>query len=128
MVCFRQTGLRAAMLLALGAAIGSASVASRVNGSSAPASAAVQAATAQPASQQLDESASLRKGTVTALDERGTRVQVQGVWLDVIGGKTQLSRNGQSARLDTLKVGEAIRFTVAPGAADVPALRVIYAP
>ena len=125
---FRQSGLRAAILLALGAAIGSASVASRVNGSSAPAASSVQGAPVQPASEQVDESASLRNGTVTALDERGTRVQVQGVWLDVVGGKTQLSHHGQPARIDTLRVGETVRFTVVPGATQGQALRVVYAP
>jgi len=128
MVRFSQTGLRAALLLVLGTAIASASVASRVNGSAAPAASSVRGALVQPASEQADESASLRKGVVTALDERGTRVQVQGVWLDVVTGKTQLSRHGQPARVDTLQVGEAIRFTVAPGVADGQALRVVYAP
>ncbi len=128
MVCFPHSALRAAVLLALGATIGSACVASRVNGSSAPAASSVQRAPAQPANEQVDESASLRKGTVTALDERGTRVQVQGVWLEVTGGKTQLSRYGQAARIDTLKVGETIRFTVTPGPAEAQALRVVYAP
>ena len=128
MVCFSQPALRAAVLLALGATIGSASVASRVNGPAAPSASSVQGVPVQPANEQVDESASLRKGTVTALDERVTRVQVQGVWLDVTGGKTQLSRHGQPARIDSLRVGEAIRFTVAPGATEGQALRVVYAP
>lgn len=128
MVRFLQTGLRAALLLALGTAIASASVASRVNGQGAPAASSVRGASVQPASEQADESASLRKGLVTSLDERGTRVQVQGVWLDVVAGKTQLSRLGQPSRVDTLRVGEAIRFTVAPGVVERQALRVVYAP
>ena len=128
MIRFSQLGLRAVLLLALGMAIASASVASRVNGSAAPAASSVQGAPVRPASEQADESASLRKGMVTALDERGTRVQVQGIWLDIADGKTQLSRHGQPARVDTLKVGETIRFTVAPGAGDGQALRVVYAP
>ena len=128
MVYFRLRGPRAAILMALAATMASASVASRVNGSAAPAASAVLAATPRPAGDATDESSSLRQGMVTALDERGKRVQVQGIWLDVAGGKTQLSRHGQPAPIDSLRVGEAIRFTVAPGSAEAPSLRVIYAP
>ena len=38
-------------------------------------------------------------------------MQVQGVWIDLVAGKTQLLRNGQAAGFETLKAGEAIRFT-----------------
>jgi hypothetical protein len=94
----------------------------------APAASAVLNSPQQPAHAQADESASLRQGVITALDERGTRLQVQGIWLDVVAGKTQVLRNGQPAKLETLKVGDAIRFTVAPGATEGQAVRVIYAP
>ena len=62
------------------------------------------------------------------MDTQAARVQVQGVWLDVVTGKTQLLRNGEPAALETLKAGETIRFTVVPGAGAAPALKVIYAP
>lgn len=104
------------------------STASRVGGAAAPSASAVQGAAQQPAHVQADESASLRQGTIGAVDERGARVQVQGVWLDVVAGKTQLLRNGQAAGLETLKPGEAIRFTVGPGSGVAPAMKVIYAP
>ena len=117
-------------LVALGlASVATTASAVRVGGAAAPAASAVQGATQQePAHVQADESASLRQGTVGAVDERGTRVQVQGIWLDVVAGKTQLLRNGQAAGLETLKPGEAIRFTVVPGSGVAPALKVIYAP
>ncbi len=123
--------VRSASLLIAGAALASlASVATaaRVAGAPAPAASTVQAGAQQPAHVQTDESASLRQGTIGAVDERGSRVQMQGIWLDVVAGKTQLVRNGQPAGLETLKAGEAIRFTVAPGSGAAPAMKVIYAP
>jgi hypothetical protein len=102
--------------------------ASRVGGAPPPAASAVQAAAQQPAHAQADDSASLRQGTVAAVDERGARVQVQGIWIDIVAGKTQLLRNGRAAGLDTLKSGEPIRFTVVPGSGGAPAMKVIYAP
>ncbi|HEV7574683.1 MAG TPA: hypothetical protein VGO85_01455 [Caldimonas sp.] len=103
--------------------------ASRAGGAAPPAASAVQGAAQQPAQVQADESASLRQGTVAAVDERATRLQVNGVWLDLVEGKTQLVRDGRLAGLATLKAGEAIRFTVIPASgAAAPALKVIYAP
>jgi nitrous oxidase accessory protein NosD len=94
----------------------------------APAASAVLATPQQAAAAQADESASLRVGVITALDARGTRLQVQGIWLDVVADKTLVLRNGEPAKLETLKVGDIIKFTVAPGAAEGQAVRVIYAP
>jgi len=120
--------LRALAIAALGLGISSLSLAIRIENAGAPASSAVLGSPQQAAKAQADESASLRQGLVTALDAGGARVQVQGVWLEVVAGKTQVLRNGQAARLDTLKVGDTIRFTVTAGSADAQALRVIYAP
>jgi len=119
----------ASFILAALALVSVATVApaSGVSGASAPAASAVLAAAPHPAHVQGDESASLRRGTVEAVDGRGTRVQVQGIWLDLVAGQTQLLRSGTRAPLETLKAGEAIRFTVSAGTA-APALKVIYAP
>jgi hypothetical protein len=117
----------AAAALALAAAATVAS-ASRVAGAPAPAASSVQGATHQPAQVQADESASLREGTVGAVDERGGRVQVQGIWLELAAGKTRLLRGGEPAGLDSLKAGETIRFTVLPGNGATATLKVIYAP
>jgi len=102
--------------------------ASGVSGASAPAASAVLAGAPRSAQVQGDESASLRRGSIDAVDGRGMRVQVQGIWLDLVAGQTQLLRNGKRAPLDTLKAGEAIRFTVSASATAAPAMKVIYAP
>ena len=128
----RSGTLRAAC--ALGAAVALASAAdlagaSRVAGAAAPAASSVLTAQQEPAHVQADESASLRQGMIGAVDERGARVQVQGIWLDLVAGKTQLLRSGRPAALETLKAGEAIRFTVLPGNGPAaPMLKVIYVP
>ena len=120
--------LRGFLLLAVAATLAGPSLAVRVGGASAPAASAVQGLAAQPASVQNDESANLRQGTITALDASGTRLQVQGIWLDLVGGKTLAMRNGKPVDVATLKVGETIRFTTAPGSTEAASLRLIYAP
>ena len=123
---------RAACLCLVAAAllpVATVASASRVGGAPAPTASAVQAAAQEPAHVQSDESASLRQGTIGAVDERGARVQVQGIWIDLVAGRTQLLRNGRAAGLETLKAGEPIRFTVVPGnGAAAPKMKVIYAP
>ena len=113
-------------LAGLGAALGAA--ASRVGDAPAPSATAVQTSAQQPAQAQADESASLRHGTITAIDRKARRIQIQGVWADVAAGKTMLLRQGTPAALDTLRVGEPIRFTAASTSASTAMLRVIYAP
>jgi len=101
----------------------------RVDGAGVPAASAVRGAAQQPAQTQVDESASLREGVIAAVGENAERVQIQGVWIDVVAGQTQVLRKGQPARADSLKVGEVIRFTLAvAGPAQSPSMRVIYAP
>ncbi|MDQ6638503.1 MAG: hypothetical protein M3Z15_02415 [Pseudomonadota bacterium] len=119
--CFAVTALALASATTLASAV-------RIGGAAAPAASAVQGTAQEPAQGQADESASLRQGTIGAVDERGMRLQVQGIWLDLVAGKTQLIRKGQAAGLETLKAGEAIRFTVVPGSSGASALKVIYAP
>jgi hypothetical protein len=119
---------RAAALLVIGVAVAGAAPAVRVGSAPAPAASAVQTSAQQPQNVQADESASLRQGVVVAIDERRGRLQVQGVWLEMVAGKTKLLRDGRPAALDTLKAGEAIRFTVAPDSSGAPSLRLIYVP
>ncbi|HEX4235274.1 MAG TPA: hypothetical protein VH041_13340 [Caldimonas sp.] len=119
---------RAVALAVVGLAFAGVAPASRV-GFAPPAASAVQTSSAQqPKHVQTDESASLRQGLVGAVDVRGARIQVQGIWLDMVAGKTKLLRNGSPAGLDTLKVGENIRFTVAPESTATPSVRLIYVP
>lgn len=123
-----RSRLRDGLLVVAGALIVSQSLAGRVGGAAAPSAATVQGSPQQPASVQADESASLRQGIVTALDPKGMRLQVQGIWLEASEGKTKLIRGGREARLDTLTVGETVRFMVGPGSAEATSMRVIYAP
>ena len=125
--CRLRGSFRALVVLGL-ASLATAASAVRVGGGAAPSASAVQAAAQQPADVQADEGASLRRGTIRAIDERVTRVQVHGVWIDLVAGRTQLLRNGQPAGLETLKPGEAIRFTTDSAAGAAPAMKVIYVP
>ena len=120
--------MRAALLIATCAALAGPALAARVGGETAPAPATVQGLTQQPATSQTDESASLRQGTITAVDAKGARLQVQGVWLGVVDGKTIAMRGGRPAELASLRVGETIRFTVAADTPEAASLRLIYAP
>lgn len=110
------------------ASVATTASAVRAGGAAPPSASAVQGVAHEPAHLQADESASLRQGTVGAVDERGRRVQVQGVWIELVAGKTQLLRNGEAAGLETLKAGESIRFTVIAKSGAAPAMKVIYAP
>lgn len=122
------TRLRAAMIVAAGLGIATPGFAVRAGGTALPSASAVQSSPQQAAKAQADESASLRQGTVTALDEPGARLQVQGVWLDIVSGKTQVLRGGRPVGIGTLKAGDVIRFTVAPGIVEALSLRLVYAP
>lgn len=105
--------------------------ATRVGGSAggAPDASSVRASPPEPAHLQTDESASLRQGTIAAIDAAGARVQMtHGIWLAVDPAKTQLVRNGQAAALQSLKVGEAIRFTIVTNPAAPATMKVIYVP
>jgi hypothetical protein len=124
----RRPPLRGLLLAAVAMALAGPSLAVRVGGAAAPSASAVQGLTPQPAPEQNDESASLRQGTITALDANGARLQVQGIWLELVQGKTLAMRQGKPVDIGTLKIGETIRFTVAPGSTEAASLRLIYAP
>jgi hypothetical protein len=130
----RRARSRIAAAACAGAAIAlcaGPAAATRVGGGvgQVPAASAVRAAPLEPAHLQTDESASLRQGTIAAIDAAGARVQMtQGVWLALDPAKTQLVRNGQTAGLETLKVGEAIRFTIVADPGAPATMKVIYVP
>jgi hypothetical protein len=103
--------------------------ATRVGGGQVPDASSVRAGPLEPAHLQADESASLRQGTIAAIDAAGARLHVtQGVWLALDRAKTQLVRNGQAAALETLQVGEAIRFTIVANPGAPATMKVIYVP
>lgn len=124
----RRRPLRGLLLAVAATVLAGPSLAVRVGGAAAPSASSVQGLAPQSAHVQNDESASLRQGTITALDANGTRLQVQGIWLELVDGKTLTMRGGKPSGAATLKVGETIRFTVAPGSAEAASLRLIYAP
>ena len=71
----------------------------------------------QPAHVQADESASLRQGTIGAVDARAGRVQVQGIWLDARRRQDAAAAQRPSRRRSRRSTaGEAIRFTVVAAA------------
>ncbi len=123
----RRRPLRGVLLAAVATALCGPGLAARVAGA-APSAAVVQGSQQQSTQIQNDESASLREGTITALDASGTRLQVQGIWLGLAEGKTLAMRQGKPVGLATLRVGETIRFTVTPGGSEAASLRLIYAP
>ena len=118
--------LRAAAIAAAALAFAGAASASRVAFAPPPPASSVVSAPQQPAPAQADESASLRAGTVGAIDVRRARIQVQGVWLDA--ARSKVLRGGRAVALDALRAGDAIRFTVAADAAGTQSVRVIYVP
>ncbi len=118
---------RGLLLIAALETLSGPSLAVGISGATAPPASVVQAQPVQPANVQNDESASLRQGTITALDAKGARLQVQGIWLELVDGKTLAIRDGRTVGVDSLRVGETIRFTVAPGTAEAVSLRLIYA-
>ena len=119
--------LRCLLLAVVAAALSGPGFAARVAGA-VPSPSDVQGSAQQSTQVQNDESASLREGTITALDPSGTRLQVQGTWLGLVAGKTLAMRQGRPVGLATLRVGETIRFTVSPGGTEAASLRLIYAP
>lgn len=124
----RMHSTRPVLVLAIGLGLAFGAGASRVANAPPPSASAVQSSTAQPAHDQADETASLRQGTITAIDAGKARIQLQGIWVDAPAANTKLLRHGRPAGLDTLRVGESIRFTVHPGTAAKPSVDVIYAP
>jgi hypothetical protein len=121
---------RRTLALALaGATMAGTVAATRVGSGAAPAASAVQVSVQQPRHVQTDETASLRQGTITAVDQGRSRIQVQGIWLEISPDATHVLRGGRRAPLDTLKACETIRFTVSKGTTGTAlAVRLIYAP
>ncbi len=126
---YPSSALLARALLCAGfGTLASVAVASRVETAAAPAASAVLDSAQPSTASQSDDSASLRQGVVTALAPKGDRLQVQGIWCDVGADQTLVLRGGQRVPLESVRAGETIKFTVAPGAAERPTIRVIYAP
>ena len=106
------------------------SLAVRVGAGLPPAPEAVRRSTQAPAAVQADESNSLREGLITNVEPQANRLQVQGVWLQAVPGKTVVIRDGRAVPLDALRKGQVVKYTLAVGAASSsPAtLGAVYVP
>ena len=89
---------------------------------------------AQPARQansvqapaRVEPSAKLIEGVVTQLDIARGKVEIQGQWHSIAWGRTQIFQNGHSVRPDALKVGQAVSYSSAEGAAGTKQLGLVY--
>lgn len=82
-----------------------------------------QAPTVDPS----DDSSSMRQGLVTAISERGDRVEIQGHWHSIDATSTRFIRSGQLVSADVLKKGQALKFTLKSGK-GAATLGVVYVP
>ena len=126
-----RSRIAAAVLGAILASLAVPAAATRVGGASgaAPAASDVRAAPQQPPQQQADESASLRQGTIARVDAaRRASAGARRLARRSSPARTQLCAAASRPALDTLKAGEAIRFTVVADPGAAPTIKVIYAP
>jgi hypothetical protein len=77
---------------------------------------------------QADDSSSLRQGVVTDVSPKGDWVYVNGSWLGIVEGRTQLFQRGSAAQASQISKGQLLKFTLVPGAADRKTLGVVYVP
>jgi hypothetical protein len=119
----------AGLLLGL-ASVATKSLAVRVGTGPPPAPEAVRRSAQAPAAVQADESSSLRQGLVTQVEPQASRVQVQGVWLQAVAGRTVVIRDGRAVPFDVLRKGQIVKYTLAAGApSSSPAtLGAVYVP
>ena len=84
---------------------------------------------ATTAAAPADDSSSLREGVITAVSDKRDQIEVNGSWLKLVEGKTRVFRQGRAVKgADELVKGSKVKFTLAPGAADVLTLGVVYVP
>ena len=78
---------------------------------------------------QADDRNALRTGTITAVSDKRDQVEINGSWLKLTDGQTQVFRRGRLVKgADELAKGQTVRFTLAPSATDVTTLGVVYVP
>ncbi len=104
----------------------SAAHAVRVEGMGPSATQHESVASQPAASSQADDSSSLREGVITAIG--AGKVQIQGTWLNVVPGKTQVFRQRALVNASTLQKGQKVKFTLAPNTPDRSTLGVVYVP
>jgi hypothetical protein len=129
----------AGAVLSLAASIGAGSVgAAQVVGASPPQAApaprpgpgpgAGPGAAADAARPHADDSSSLRQGVITGVRSGRGEVEINGSWLKVAEGRTQVFRGGRAAKRQELEVGDQVRFTLAPSDASRGTLGAVYVP
>lgn len=102
--------------------------ATRAAGASPPAPEAVRAVRQVSPLAQADDSSGLRQGVVSAVSPQNHWVFVNGTWLGVTEGRTQLFRRGQPVPASVLAPGQLLKFNLAPGRNDGTTLGVVYVP
>ena len=118
----------ACLWIAAGAVAAPAAQAFRAIDAPPPTRAAVLNAPRPDPAVESDNSTSLRQGVVTAVSPNADAVFVNGTWLRIEPGVTQLYRQGQATQSSQLNKGQLVRFTLAPGSADRRTLGVVYVP
>lgn len=119
---FQAAGLVTALLA------GSAAHAVRAIDAPPPTRAAVLNAPRPDPVVQADDSASLRQGVVADVNTGANTVYINGQWLSIAEGSTRLFRQGRPVQADTLRKGQRLKFTLAPGTGDRKTLGVVYVP
>ena len=117
-----EASLLGAALLVAGAAH-----AARALDAPPPTRAAVLNAPPPDPATQADDSSGLRQGVVAAVSPKADWVYVNGTWLGIASGRTQLFQRGRPAQPSALSKGQLIKFTLTPGT-DRKTLGVVYVP
>jgi hypothetical protein len=81
-----------------------------------------------PEGKRLPASPSIRPGVVTRVHASGQRVEIDGQWYLIVASQTQLIQQGKPAVASILKVGQAVKFSLATGQDGSRRLGVLYVP
>jgi hypothetical protein len=84
-------------------------------------------ANAVSAARATDPAQGLQQGVVTAMSRGGDMVEIQGRWHRIDAERTRIFRSGRAADVKALRIGQALKFTLAVGPGE-PALGVVYVP
>lgn len=77
---------------------------------------------------RVDESSSLREGTISGMTSVRNQIEINGSWLNIVAHKTRLFREGRAVSVDALDVGQLLKFTIWSDGSDARTLGVIYIP
>lgn len=74
-----------------------------------------------------DPAQGLQQGVVTAMSRGGDKIEIQGRWHRIDAGRTRIFRGGRATDGNSLRIGQALKFTLADGSGE-PTLGVVYVP